>query len=46
MGCSCQQNSKNSGYTVRKGDGTIVTYSTQTEAEAAALRYGGVVLGK
>lgn len=46
MACSCQTGKTGSAplYQVKKSDGTIVTYKTQTEATAAALRLGGAVL--
>lgn len=44
MGCSCNKSgaaATQSSYTVRKPDGTSVSYRSKVEAEAAAKRTGG-----
>lgn len=44
MGCSCQKPAGAAGpssFQVKKPDGTVVSYRTKVEAQAAAKRSGG-----
>jgi hypothetical protein len=44
MACSCGGNKSSGVYQVQAPNGTITSWSTKTEAEAAASRTGGRVL--